>query len=112
MVKKIAIPAVQENFCSHFGHCEKFAIFTIENEVIVKEEFLKPPVHTPGSHPLFLKQIGCNVVIAGGMGIKAQEILQNSGIETIIGVEEQSLQKVMEQYLAGTLKSGKNNCSH
>ena len=112
MVEKIAIPTIRGEFCPHFGHCDKFAIFNVENGVITKKEYVDPPAHVPGSHPQFLKSIGCNVVIVGGMGMKAQEILQQNGIKTIIGVEPQPLPKVMEQYLSGVLHSGSNSCSH
>jgi predicted Fe-Mo cluster-binding NifX family protein len=112
MVTKIAIPTFQDEFSSHFGHCEKFAIYNIENGKIQKQEFVNPPTHTPGSHPRFLKELGCHVIIAGGIGMKAQEIFQNSGIKTIIGVEQQPLNQIIEKYIAGELESGKNCCDH
>lgn len=32
---KIAIPTVNKELCSHFGHCEAFAIFTVDEGEIV-----------------------------------------------------------------------------
>ena len=72
---KIAIPMEQGGLCPHFGHCQAFAIYTVEDGKIVKEETVDPPAHEPGSHPAFLHKLGCNVVIAGGMGVKAQELM-------------------------------------
>ena len=46
---KLAIPLAGGELSSHFGHCEAFAVFTIEDAKIVKEERIDPPVHEPGS---------------------------------------------------------------
>lgn len=109
---KIAIPLTANELSSHFGHCEAFAVFSIENKQIVKEEILDPPVHEPGSHPRFLHEMGVSVVIAGGMGIKAQELMQQNGIEVIIGVCPQPLKEIVALYLEGKLEAGDNRCDH
>ncbi|NLW19413.1 MAG: ATPase [Candidatus Cloacimonetes bacterium] len=109
---KIAIPITQGSISSHFGHCEAFAIFTIEDTKIVKEEILDPPVHEPGSHPAFLHKHGCNVVIAGGMGNRAQELMSAQDIKVIIGAPQLPLRELVEQYLRGDLQSGENRCDH
>ncbi|NLN85734.1 MAG: ATPase [Candidatus Cloacimonetes bacterium] len=109
---KIAIPVTQGNISAHFGHCEAFAVFTIEDKKIVKEETLDPPAHEPGSHPAFLHQQGCNVVIAGGMGNRAQDLMREQGIEVIIGAPLLPLRDLIELYLNGKLESGENRCDH
>jgi len=83
---KIAIPITNNELSSHFGHCESFAIYTVENGIIVKEKKVNPPVHEPGSHPAFLRDLGCSAVITGGMGMKAQQLMQQHGIQVIFGV--------------------------
>jgi ATP-binding protein involved in chromosome partitioning len=112
MTQKVAIPIVQDSLSSHFGQCEKFIIYTIEDGKIVKEETATPPIHTQGSHPNFLNQIGCHVIITGGMGWKAQQMMQQFGIQSIVGVSPQSPKKIIEAYLAGTLQAGQNRCEH
>ncbi|MEA1986441.1 MAG: NifB/NifX family molybdenum-iron cluster-binding protein, partial [Candidatus Marinimicrobia bacterium] len=87
MNKKIAIPTTNGNLSQHFGHCEKFAIYDVENDKIVNEEFITPPPHEPGSHPAFLREFGCGTIIAGGMGTKAQQLFQQNNIEVIIGLQ-------------------------
>ncbi len=109
---KIAIPLTQGQLSSHFGHCESFAIYTIENNTIVKEENVDPPVHEPGSHPAFLHQLGCTVVIAGGMGIKAQDLMCANGIKVVVGVPSLPLLELVNNYLSGNLESGDNRCDH
>lgn len=36
-MKKIAIPLENGRLCSHFGHCEQFAIIDVENNTITGE---------------------------------------------------------------------------
>lgn len=109
---KIAIPLTQGELSSHFGHCETFAVYTVENNQIVKEENIDPPVHEPGSHPRFLSDLGCGVVITGGMGIKAQELFCQNGIKVVIGVPALPLKELVNTYLQGKLEAGENRCYH
>ena len=109
---KIAIPLTNKVLSSHFGHCEEFAIYTIENNKIVKEETVDPPAHEPGSHPKFLHDLGCTVVIAGGMGMKAQELFCANEIKVVIGVSDLPLKELVDSYIQGTLASGSNLCDH
>jgi len=109
---KIAIPLTQGELSSHFGHCETFAIYTIENNRIVKEEMIEPPVHEPGSHPRFLSELGGSVVIAGGMGMKAQELFCQNKINVVVGVPALPLKVLVNTYLQGKLEAGDNRCDH
>lgn len=109
---KIAIPLTNGALSSHFGHCEKFAIYTIENNAIAKAETIDPPVHEPGSHPAFLHELGCSVVIAGGIGFKAQQLMCQNGIQVVVGVPTLPLEDLVKQYMQGKLESGENRCDH
>ncbi len=111
-MKKIAIPTSQGNLSAHFGHCEKFAIFEVEGNEIIKEDFIIPPPHEPGSHPAFLRELGCSTIIAGGMGLKAQNLFEQNNIEVFIGVPSLSLRELVKSYLNKDLESGDNLCSH
>ena len=111
-MKIIAIPISQGELSSHFGHTEQYAVYTVEDNRIVSEEFAIPPEHQYGSHPRFLQEIGCNVVLTGGMGIKAQSLMTEYGIEVLIGVEQLPPKELVNRYLAGTLTTGSNRCDH
>ncbi len=107
----LAISCDGEMVSSHFGRCEKYLIFKIrEGEVIEKEEILNPG-HQPGFLPQFLKQKGVNVLIAGGAGPRAQDLLQDLGIEFILGVSG-NVNEVLTAYLNGELKPGQSQCEH
>ena len=112
MNKKIAIPTLNREVCAHFGHCEKFAIYEIENNKVIKEEFVAPPPHEPGSHPAFLRKLGCTTIIAGGMGSRAQQLFAQNNIEVIIGLRSNDPKGLVETYISEGLNSGDNLCDH
>jgi predicted Fe-Mo cluster-binding NifX family protein len=112
MKKVIAIPTENGKLCTHFGHCEKFAIIKTENQTQISEEYLTPPVHQPGVYPQFLAQNGVTVIIAGGMGQKAQQLFAQHQIEVCIGVNAESPSRLVEKYLTGQLQTGTNLCDH
>jgi predicted Fe-Mo cluster-binding NifX family protein len=73
---------------------------------------LPSPEHQPGLLPVWLYEQGVNVVIAGGMGAGAQNILKEKGIKSVIGVTESDPEKAVLNYLNGNLTAGGNTCDH
>lgn len=112
MNKKIAIPTTNKVLSAHFGHCEKFVIYNVVDSKIAKEEWITPPPHEPGSHPKFLRDMGCETIIAGGMGERAQTLFAENNIEVFIGVPDIPLTELIERYIGSELKSGNNLCDH
>jgi len=110
---KIAIPLKNEKLCSHFGHCQNFAIIeTDEAGNIAAKNILPSPPHEPGMLPKWLIEQEVNLVIAGGIGAHAQGLLVEKGIEVIIGAPEDTPENLVKAYIAGELTSGKNSCDH
>ncbi|HHO75257.1 MAG TPA: chromosome partitioning protein ParA [Deltaproteobacteria bacterium] len=111
--KRIAIPVTQGVLSSHFGHCEIFAIFDVdsENRVLGRND-VTPPPHEPGTFPAWLRQQGADIIIAGGMGSRAQGLFNESGIQVVVGAPTVDLEHVLEGYLNGTLETGGNLCDH
>ena len=62
---KIAVASVGTEVGGHFGHCEHFRIYTVEDGKILGEELVPNPEHKPGFLPNFLGDMGVEVVIAG-----------------------------------------------
>ena len=112
MKKIFAVPTANEKLTLHFGHCEKFAIIETENNKVISERSITPPVHQPGVYPRFLADNGVNVIIAGGMGQRAQDLFCQNNIEVHMGVMAESPRKLVEQYLNGQLETGENLCDH
>jgi predicted Fe-Mo cluster-binding NifX family protein len=110
---KIAIPVAEGTICTHFGHCQQFCFLTIDNNKITGKEMLTPPPHEPGVLPRWIAEQKATLILAGGMGQRAQELLAQNGIKVITGVQGgQTPEAATEAYLNGTLQTGANACSH
>jgi ATP-binding protein involved in chromosome partitioning len=111
---KIAIPVANGRLCAHFGHCEHFALIDVDtsHKQIVTSEVATPPAHEPGALPKWLSEKGANVIIAGGMGMRAQQFFAQYGIEVVIGAQADLPENVISAYLNGELATGANPCDH
>lgn len=107
---KVGIAKNGNQVSQHFGHCEGFQVFEVDEGKIVREEFLPSPGHRPGFLPPFLADHGINVIIAGGMGASAQELFKERGIAVIVGAAGE-IKHVIEEYLKGNLVSSGSICS-
>ena len=109
---KIALPIANNRLCEHFGHCEKFYVVDVVDGKIDNPKMLTPPPHEPGVIPKWLGENNVSVVIAGGMGPMAVQLLEGNGMEVVIGVAAGEPEKIVNDYINGTLKSGENVCDH
>jgi Mrp family chromosome partitioning ATPase/predicted Fe-Mo cluster-binding NifX family protein len=111
---KIAIPIADGKLCSHFGHCQQFALASVNQDKknIEDIQFLNPPPHEPGALPKWLAEHKANIIIAGGMGSMAQNHFSNFGIQVVVGSQDGTPEELINAYLNGTLKSGENLCDH
>jgi predicted Fe-Mo cluster-binding NifX family protein len=110
--KRFAIPTYGGALTAHFAHCEKFAVVDVEDNKVIREEFIEPPVHQPGVYPAFLAGEGVSVIIAGGMGQKAQDLFAQNNIEVCMGVTSGTPGQLVENYLKNQLVTGDNLCDH
>lgn len=111
---KIAIPLHQGNLSMHFGHCEHFALIEVDEQkkTILGESFHQPPPHEPGVLPRWLGELGADLIIAGGMGRRAQELFAGNNIAVLVGAQGNSPQQLVNAYLNGNLETGENCCDH
>jgi predicted Fe-Mo cluster-binding NifX family protein len=111
---KIAIPLAEGKLSMHFGHCESFALVEVDpaNKCILKREDIKAPPHEPGLLPPWLAERGATVIIAGGMGQRAQGLFTQQGIQVLVGAPSETPERLVGEYLAGTLQTGSNACDH
>ncbi|MDD3267867.1 MAG: NifB/NifX family molybdenum-iron cluster-binding protein [Syntrophomonadaceae bacterium] len=103
----VAVAQENEMVCQHFGHCECFALYDTDNHNLSQ---VNNPGHEPGFLPGFLGQMGVKLIIAGGMGGRAQDLFAGQGIEVIVGVNG-SVKNALDRYLKGELKSSGSVCS-
>lgn len=110
--KKLAIPLEGETLSGHFGHSGQFAFYEIEDDKIVSSSLQIPPPHEHGSIPNWLVENQVTDVLAGGMGPKAIDILNNNKINVFVGVETGSSENLASDFVRGNLKYGNNSCHH
>lgn len=111
---KIAIPLADGILAMHFGHCAAFAVLEVNpvEKTILNRQDVEAPPHQPGLLPPWLAQQGVNMIIAGGIGQRAQTLFCENGIEVLVGAPAETPEKLVADYLAGELQSGANVCDH
>jgi len=111
---KIAVPVADGRLTAHFGHCGSFAIIDADQETrkIIKRQDVSAPPHEPGLLPKWLAEQGVNMIIAGGMGQRAQGLFQERKIKVIAGAPSETPEKLVGAFLDGTLQPGDNTCDH
>ena len=111
---RIAIPWTAGRLSAHVGHCEQFAVVDVDDQSrsIKGQELLSPPAHQPGVLPQWLGGIQVTMVIAGGMGQRAQQLFAQHGIEVVCGAPDAGPEEIVTRYLQGQLALGENICDH
>lgn len=113
-VMRIAIPVANGRLSMHFGHCEAFDLVDVDpqSKTVLKQETVAAPEHQPGLLPRWLAEHGATVIIAGGMGQRAQGLFAEHGITVVVGAPPETPETLVRAYLDGTLKTGDNVCDH
>ena len=111
---RIAVPLAQGKLSLHFGHCDQFAIFDVGENLKkpIRRDDAIPPAHAPGVMPKWLHENNVNIIIAGGMGQRAQQLFAQNDIKVVIGASSDSPEGLVSAYLQDTLETGDNICDH
>jgi len=111
---RFAVPVTDGKVSAHFGHCSHFALFDVDDKTktIVRREVIPSPGHQPGFLPGWLAEEGVSVVIASGMGSRAQGLFKENRIEVVVGAIGDDPEKAVLDYLRGDLAIGDNICDH
>ncbi|NVN95585.1 MAG: NifB/NifX family molybdenum-iron cluster-binding protein [Bacteroidetes bacterium] len=110
---KIAIPTKGHIVDDHFGHCEMYSIFTINEGKITNTELLPSPqgCGCKSNISSILKEKGISIMLAGNMGEGAMNVLNMQGIEVIRGCSgDTSL--VIDAYIKGIITDSGIGCNH
>ena len=110
---KIALPSRNNMIDDHFGHCEYYTVFTIDNnkKEIIKEETVTSPEGCgckSNIAPKLAKQ-GVTVMLAGNMGEGAVNVLNTAGIQVIRGCSG-NVKDVAQKWLNGSLIDSGETC--
>ena len=110
---KIALPTRNGYIDNHFGHCEYFTVFTIDdvNKEILGSETVKSPegCGCKSNIAQVLSNMGVNLMLAGNMGDGAVNVLHNSGIEVVRGCNG-DVKAVAINYLNGKIEDSGDSC--
>ena len=111
---KIAIPTANSLLCPHFGHCDEFTFVSVNADAkeITGTEVIPAPEHQPGLLPRWVHEKGASLVIAGGMGARAQDIFAENDVRVVIGAPVAAPADIVKAYLDGTLETSSNLCDH
>ena len=111
---RYAVPVSGGRLSAHFGHCEQFALIDVDEEKkeIVGKVLVPSPGHQPGLLPEWLAEQGVSVVIASGMGTRAQALFYQNRIQVVTGALGDDPERVVSDYIRGTLPIGDNICDH
>lgn len=107
---KIAVASDGLMVSGHFGHCEGFTMYDVDNNEIKNKVLVPNPGHKPGYLPVFLKENNVDMIIAGGMGETAQVLFHENGIEVVVGAQGIA-DDIVKLYIAGDLKSTGSVCT-
>lgn len=110
---KIAVPVTKENqIDGHFGHCESYGVFTItEQKEIANVKSVQSPQGCGCKSDIasVLAADGVSLMLAGGIGGGAINVLNNSGIEVIRGCSGDAAE-VVKLYLKGLVEDSGSSC--
>ena len=111
---RIAVPCEDErgldsSVSTHFGRARYYVLVDVEGVRISSWKVVEVPFeeHGPGDIPNFLRQHGVDLVLAYGMGPRAQGFFAQMGIKVITGVHG-NVGEAVKAYLEGRLAVDKD----
>jgi len=117
-MKKIAVPSRGNMVDEHFGHCEAFTVYHIDekNTIATKETVMSP--QGCGCHSNIatdLASLGVTVLLAGGLGQGARNVLNQAGIEVysgFYGPADEAVQSFLQGYTGSNATCAEHQHHH
>lgn len=110
---KIAVPTRGGVVDNHFGHCDHYTIFTVNDGEVKMKEILPSPqgCGCKSGIVLVLRQKGVQVMLAGNIGEGAKNVLESNEIKVIRGCSG-DIDKLVSDYLSGNVVDNGEICNH
>lgn len=105
-IEKIAVTADIDNgldspVSGHFGHCKAFIVSTVKDGEIVDVMSVPNLSHSSCAEPVNnLANLGVNVLITMGMGMRPYMVAQQVGL-TVVRGEGETAGEAVHKYIAG-----------
>lgn len=110
---KIAAPVTSSGMIdNHFGHCDAYQVFSISEEKKIEDvEIVSSPQGCGCKSDIaqVLAAKGVSIMLAGGIGNGAVNVLKRSGIDVVRGCSGMA-PVLVNQFLAGALKDSGEVC--
>lgn len=100
---KIAVTHQNGEVFQHFGHCKEFRIYEVSEGKIISVKNVSPMGSGHGALAGFLRLMGVNALICGGIGGGARDALAEAGISLYPGAEgscDRCVEALLENRLA------------
>ncbi len=113
-MKKVALPSNGNMVDGHFGHCEYFTVYSIDDNNTIAEKEVVPSPNGCGCKSniaTVLSEKGVETMLAGNIGQGAVNTLSRSGITVHAGYSG-NVESVLQQFLNGDEKGNQANCNH
>ena len=113
IMMKIAVPTRDNKVDDHFGHCEYYTIYTVNQEKqILSSETIPSPqgCGCKSDIAVQLQDMGVSVMLAGNMGQGALNVLSNHNIKVVRGCSGAILD-VATDYLNGKITDSGVSCA-
>lgn len=109
---KIAVTYENGEIFQHFGHCEQFKIYEVEDNKVVSSQVIGTGGSGHEALAVFLARQGVGTLICGGIGGGARIALAEAGIELYPGANGNA-DEAVEALLRGSLVYNPDTmCSH
>ena len=111
-IMKVAVTYENGEVFQHFGRTPQFKVYEIADGKVDSGEVIDTNGTGHGALAGFLKDLGAEVMICGGIGSGAISAMSEAGIKVYAGASGNA-DDVIASYIAGTLpESGDATCDH
>lgn len=111
---KIAIPTRENMVDDHFGHCDHYTIYTVDdnNNIIASEKLESPQgCGCKSNIASIMQEMGITIMLAGNMGMGAFNKLSTHGIQVYRGCAGH-IEDVVKAYVGGNIADSAESCDH
>lgn len=109
---KIAVTYENNEVFQHFGRCENFKVFEIENNEIKNAQVINSNGTGHGALAGFLSNLGVEILICGGIGAGARNALATVNIQVYPGTNG-NVDDIISNFIQGNLDFDPNTeCHH
>ena len=108
---KIAVTYENGNVFQHFGRTESFKIYEIKDGEILNTEVIGNNGIGHEALAEYLRSLGVDLLICGGMGQGAKNALAEAGVVVCSGAQGDA-DEAVRSFLRGELVSEDVNCDH